>query len=75
MSDIDFNNVIEIEMIKDIILLSDSNYKLKLIHYIDEMISIINKEKIVFVDYLDGSDDEEETTEEEEDDDDDEDWD
>lgn len=73
MSDIDFNNVIEIEMIKDIILLSDSNYKLKLIHYIDEMISIINKEKIVFVDYLDGSDDEEETTEEEEEDD--EDWD
>lgn len=73
MSDIDFNNVIEIEMIKDIILLSDSNYKLKLIHYIDEMISIINKEKIVFVDYLDGTDDEEETTEEEEEDD--EDWD
>jgi hypothetical protein len=58
MSDIDFNNVIEIDMIKDIILTSDSNYKLKLIHYIDEMISIINKEKVVFVDYLDGSDNE-----------------
>lgn len=68
MSEIDFNNVIEINMIKDIILESDSNYKLKLIHYIDEMISIINKEKVVFVDYLDGSDNELTSTEEEEED-------
>jgi|TARA_R100000482_G_scaffold124367_1_gene76949 hypothetical protein len=74
MSDIDFNNVIEISMIKDIILKSDCNYKLKLIHYLDEMIAIINKEKIIFVDYLDGSDsDDELTTEEEKEDD--EDWD
>lgn len=74
MSDIDFNNVIEIDMIKDIILTSDSNYKLKLIHYIDEMISIINKEKVVFVDYLDGSDNEL-TSSSEEDQDEDESWD
>jgi len=67
MSEIDFNNVIEINMIKDIILSSDSKYKLKLIHYIDEMISIINKEKVVFVDYLDGTDESETSEEEEED--------
>jgi hypothetical protein len=67
MSEINFNSVIEIDMIKDIILKSDSNYKLKLIHYIDEMISIINKEKVVFVDYLDGTDESETSEEEEED--------